>query len=86
MSGRYSPNRFIMKQAKKQWAWTARQCGRCYRQNARMPSPPPDFRRHHWHQHRARTRKTVHYVLTGREEGAVTFLYHPRHSARYDWA
>jgi len=75
-----------MKQAKKYWTWTARQRGRCYRQSSRMPAPPPDFRRYHWHRHRARTRYALHLVLGGYDEGHLVLLYQPRHGARYDWA
>ncbi|RZJ94111.1 MAG: hypothetical protein EOO60_03745 [Hymenobacter sp.] len=74
-----------MKQAKKYWAWTARQRGRSYRQSMRQPAPPPDFRRHHWHQHRARTRYVLYLMARGCDEGNLTLLYQPRHSARYDW-
>jgi len=75
-----------MKQAKKLWAWTARQRGRCYRRNVRMPSPPAEFRRQHWHQHRARTKHVLQLILSGCDEGCLTLYYHPRHGARYDWA
>jgi hypothetical protein len=74
-----------MKQAKKYWAWTARQRGRCYRRSIRRPAPPPDFRRYHWHQHRTRTRHVLHLVSEGHDEGHLTLFYQPRHGARYDW-
>ncbi|RZK30291.1 MAG: hypothetical protein EOO63_07100 [Hymenobacter sp.] len=76
-----------MKQAKKYWAWTARQRGHCHnRRDHRITSPAPAFLRSHWHQHRARTRAALHLVLRGYDEGEVVLPYQPRHGGQYDWA
>lgn len=76
-----------MKQAKKYWAWTARQRGRCHtRCNHGLTSPAPEFLRSHWHRHRARTREALHLVLQGFDESEVVLLYQPRHGGQHDWA
>ncbi|TGE28829.1 hypothetical protein [Hymenobacter metallicola] len=76
-----------MKQPKKRWAWTARQCGRIRLYSSfayRLYQPSRFFRERLWSQHRMQTRTALHQLRQGAEETEVRFPYQHKYSAHWD--
>jgi len=75
-----------MKQPKKRWAWSARQCRRQSLYSSpdyRNQQPPKWYVRYKWHQYRSRTHVALQQFLEGTDETAVHFPGHHRHDAHW---